>query len=172
MPPNPNGEVVAVEFYNRTLDHYFMSTNPGRDQRSRLRACTVGWERTGLRFLVYDDPAPGTSPGVPLLPRCRRTATRISIPASPAECAATAAAHPVDWIYESPNVFYVRLPDTTSGACPTGTQPGVPLLQRATTNHRYTTEIVIRNEMASSAIWTAEGYGPGPYYPIMCAVTQ
>ena len=43
--------------------------------------------------------------------------------ASPTECAQTAAAHPVDWIYESPNVFYVQLPDTATGVCPAGTMP-------------------------------------------------
>jgi hypothetical protein len=42
----------------------------------------------------------------------------------------------------------------------------------ATTNHRYTTEIVVRNELAATPGYTAEGYGPGPYYPIMCAVAQ
>ena len=29
--------------------------------------------------------------------------------------------------------------------------------------------IVTRNALAASPSWTAEGYGPGPYYPVMCA---
>jgi hypothetical protein len=167
---NPAGLVVAVEFYNRTLNHYFLSTNPIEiDNLDSGR--TVGWERTGLRFLVYDNAQPGTSP-VCRFYRAPAYGDSHFYSASPAECAATAAAHPVDWIYESPNVFYVKLPDATTGACAAGTIAVYRFFNSATTNHRYTTEIVIRNDMASSPAWIAEGYGPGPYYPIMCAVAQ
>ena len=80
--------------------------------------------------------------------------------ANPDECAATAAAHPVDWIYESPNVFYVQLPNTATGACPAGTRPVYRFFRSATTNHRYTMEIVVRNELAETSgldrrrLWT------------------
>ena len=80
----------------------------------------------------------------------RRSAIRISTRRVPSECAATAAAHPVDWIYESPAVFYVQVPDTTTGACPAGTRPVYRYFNAATTNHRYTTELVVRNELAAS----------------------
>ena len=92
--------------------------------------------------------------------------------ASPAECAATAAAHPVDWIYESPSVFYIQTPDTTTGVCAAGTTPVYRYFNSLTTNHRYTIERVIAAEMNSSYLWTPEGYGPGPYFPVMCAVLQ
>jgi lysyl endopeptidase len=167
---NPLGLVVATEFYNRTLDHYFLSTNPVEINNLDTGA-TVGWERTGLRFLVYDNPAPGTSP-VCRFYRAPAYGDSHFYSASPAECAATAAAHPVDWIYESPNVFYVQLPNTATGACPAGTRPVYRFFRAATTNHRYTMEIVVRNELGAAPGWTAEGYGPGPYYPIMCAVAQ
>jgi len=167
---NPLGLVVATEFYNRTLDHYFLSTNPVEINNLDTGA-TIGWERTGLRFLVYDNPAPGTSP-VCRFYRAPAYGDSHFYSASPAECAETAAAHPVDWIYESPNVFYAQLPDTATGACPAGTRPVYRFFRSATTNHRYTTEIVVRNELAATAGYTAEGYGPGPYYPIMCAVAQ
>ena len=167
---NPLGLVVATEFYNRTLDHYFLSTNPVEINNLDTGA-TIGWERTGLRFLVYDNPAPGTSP-VCRFYRAPSYGDSHFYSASPQECAATAAAHPVDWIYESPNVFYVQLPDTATGACPAGTRPVYRFFRSATTNHRYTTEVVVRNELAATPGYTAEGYGPGPYYPIMCAVAQ
>jgi len=167
---NPLGLIVATEFYNRTLDHYFLSTNPIEINNLDTGA-TIGWERTGLRFLVYDNPAPGTSP-VCRFYRAPAFGDSHFYSASPQECSATAAAHPVDWIYESPNVFYVQLPNTATGACPADTRPVYRFFRAATTNHRYTTEIVVRNELAATPGYTAEGYGPGPYYPIMCAVAQ
>ena len=55
------GKASAVEFYNAALDHYFLSTNPVEiDNLDSGR--TVGWVRTGLRFLVHSVPAAGTSP--------------------------------------------------------------------------------------------------------------
>ena len=129
---------------------------------------TVGWVRTGLRFLVYATPAAGTSP-VCRFYRAPAFGDSHFYSASPAECAATAVKHPVDWIYESPNVFYVQLPNTATGVCPTGTTAVYRFFNTVTTNHRYTTERFLRDEMDAAPQWTPEGYGPGPYYPIMCA---
>ena len=167
---NPNNLVAATEFYNRTLDHYFLSTNPVEIDKLDSGA-TVGWVRTGLRFLVYAKPAAGTSP-VCRFYRAPAYGDSHFYSASPGECAATAAAHPVDWIYESPAVFHVQVPDAATGACPAGTKPVYRYFNAATTNHRYTAELVIRNDSAASKVWTAEGYGPGPYYPVMCAAEE
>jgi hypothetical protein len=166
---NTQGKVSAVEFYNASLDHYFLSTNPVEiDNLDSGR--TVGWVRTGLRFLVYSVPAAGTSP-VCRFYRAPAFGDSHFYSASPAECASTAAAHPVDWIYESPSVFYVRLPNTATGVCPAGTVAVYRFFNGVTTNHRYTTEQVIRDQMNGQPQWTAEGYGPGPYFPIMCGET-
>ena len=164
---NPQDLVAATEFYNRALDHYFLSTNPVEIANLDSGA-TVGWVRTGLRFLVHANQAAGTSP-VCRFYRAPAFGDSHFYSASPGECAATAAAHPVDWIYESPAVFHVRVPDAATGACPAGTRPVYRYFNAATTNHRYTTELVVRNEIAASKAWTPEGYGPGPYYPVMCA---
>ena len=67
-------------------------------------------------------------------------------------------------------MFYVQLPNTATGACPAGTRAVYRFFHAQTTNHRYTTEITVRNDLATTPGWAAEGYGPGPYYPIMCAV--
>jgi hypothetical protein len=164
------GKVAAVEFYNAALDHYFLSTDPVEiDNLDSGR--TVGWVRTGLRFLVHSVPAAGTNP-VCRFYRAPAYGDSHFYSASPSECAETAAAHPVDWIYESPSVFYVRLPDTTTGACPAGTVAVYRFFNTSTTNHRYTTEQVIRDEMNIAPRWTAEGYGPGPFFPIMCGETS
>ena len=164
----PGGQVAATEFYNATLNHYFVSTNPVEIAKLDSGA-TVGWERTGLRFLVYNAPAPGTS-AVCRFYRAPAYGDSHFYSASPTECANTAAAHPVDWIYESPNVFYSTLPDTITGACPAGTSPVYRFFNVNTTNHRYTAELTLRNQLATTAGWVAEGYGPGPYFPVMCAV--
>lgn len=167
---NPGGVVVAVEFYHSGLDHYFISTNPVEiDNLDSGR--TVGWVRTGLRFLAYPTQVEGTSP-VCRFYREPAYGDSHFYSASPAECAATAAAHPVDWVYESPAVFYIQVPNAITGACAAGTTPVYRYFNAFTTNHRYTIERVIAGEMRSSPWWTAEGYGPGPYYPVMCAVLQ
>ncbi|MCC7327018.1 MAG: trypsin-like peptidase domain-containing protein [Burkholderiales bacterium] len=167
---NPDGLVAATEFYNQALDHYFLSTNPVEiDNLDSGR--TRGWQRTGLRFIVHERPTPGTGP-VCRFYRAPAYGDSHFYSASPSECAATAAAHPVDWVYESPSVFYVALPDATTGACPASTTPVYRYFNTLTTNHRYTTEIVVRNSLDASYGWVAEGYGPGPYLPVMCAVAS
>ena len=165
--PNPAGLVVAVEYYHRGLDHYFLSTNPAEIGKLDSGA-TKGWVRTGLSFLAYAAPAAGTNP-VCRFYRAPAFGDSHFYSASPAECAATAAAHPVDWIYESPNVFYLHLPDTATGACPAATRAVWRYFNALTTNHRYTVEAVVRDDLAASFWWTPEGYGPGPHYPVMCA---
>jgi lysyl endopeptidase len=165
---SPGGQVAATEFYNRTLDHYFLSTNPA-EIASLDSGATVGWERTGLRFLVFNAPVAGANP-VCRFYRAPAYGDSHFYSASPAECAKTAAAHPVDWIYESPNVFHAALPDEATGTCPAATTPVYRFFNVNTTNHRYTAELTIRDTLATSPGWVAEGYGPGPYFPVMCAV--
>ncbi len=166
---NPAGQVVAVEFYNKTLDHYFLSTDP-KEINDLDTGVHVGWERTGLRFLAYKTQVGNASP-VCRFYREPSIGDSHFYSASPSECADTAAAHPVDWIYESPNVFYILLPDQATGACPAGSQPLWRFFNTLTTNHRYTMEIVIRDQMrAKPSVWIPEGYGPDA--TIMCAATQ
>jgi hypothetical protein len=167
--PNPAGQVVAVEFYNKTLDHYFLSTDP-KEINDLDTGVHVGWERTGLRFLAYKTQVGNASP-VCRFYREPSIGDSHFYSASPSECAATAAAHPVDWIYESPNVFYILLPDQATGACPAGSLPLWRFFNTLTTNHRYTMEVVIRDQMrAKPSVWIPEGYGPDA--TIMCAASQ
>ena len=162
---NPSGTVVAVEFYNATLQHYFLSTNPG-EINDLDTGVHVGWVRTGFRFLAYATQVGGTNP-VCRFYRAPAYGDSHFYSASPAECAATALAHPVDWIYEGPNVFYIQLPDPASGACPTGTLPIWRFFNQVTTNHRYTADQGTRDDMrALPTVWIAEGYGPDAV--IMC----
>ncbi|MGH8802482.1 MAG: trypsin-like serine peptidase, partial [Casimicrobiaceae bacterium] len=54
-------EAVVVEFYNATLQHYFMTTNPP-EINDLDTGVHPGWERTGLRFLAYSASVAGANP--------------------------------------------------------------------------------------------------------------
>jgi hypothetical protein len=62
--------------------------------------------------------------------------------------------------------FYVALPDVTTGACPIGMISVYRLWNRTDSNHRYTTDLAVRDETLAKG-YIAEGYGPGPV--AMCA---
>jgi hypothetical protein len=62
--------------------------------------------------------------------------------------------------FESPEVMYVILPDTASGACPPQTTAVYRVWnQRADSNHRYTTDFALRAQMLGRG-YIGEGYGP------------
>jgi len=154
---NPSGTVVAVEFYNRALQHYFISAAPGEisDLDTGVHS---GWERTGFSFLAYASSVAGTNP-VCRFYRAPAYGDSHFYSADPTECANTAAQHPVDWIYESPNVFYIPLPNTTTGGCPANTLPIWRFFNQITTNHRYTADVATRDAMRGDpATWIPEGY--------------
>ncbi|HTP99558.1 MAG TPA: DUF1800 family protein, partial [Casimicrobiaceae bacterium] len=52
---------TAIEFYNPSLRHYFITAHP--EEAAALDAGTTvkGWVRTGGQFSVFSDPAPGLS---------------------------------------------------------------------------------------------------------------
>lgn len=124
-----NANVVsAIEYYNAPRDHYF--TTAYASEIAKLDAGYFsGWARTGQSFPVYlADPSTGDPPSG-LSPVCRY----YGLPeygldthffsASPAECAAVHEKWPAQWLLETPNAFYVYLPNMTDGSCPEGTVP-------------------------------------------------
>lgn len=164
------GEAVVVEYYDAGLDHYFITANPVEisDLDSGVHA---GWERTGLRFLAYQGPSAGANP-VCRFYRTPGFGDSHFYSASPSECQAVLdnpQKYP-GWTLESGSVFYIALPDTAGGACAAGTQPVWRFFNQLTTNHRYTTDHSVRDDMrADPATWVPEGYGPDSV--IMCAPT-
>ena len=63
------------------------------------------------------------------------------------------------FIYETPNAFYIAVPDLATGACPAGTIPVYRLWnQRADSNHRYTADPAAKALMLAKG-YVAEGYG-------------
>ncbi|MEP7328871.1 MAG: S8 family serine peptidase, partial [Betaproteobacteria bacterium] len=154
----------VIEYYNATLDHYFVSAAPL--EISALDAGKFpGWRRTGQSFNAYARATGGTSPVCRFyLPPSYGDSHFFS--ASTVECAKVRTQFPY-FAYEAPDVFHIDLPSTV-GACPEGDTPVYRLWnQRADTNHRYTTSIAIRNQMLAKGYY-AEGYGPQAV--AMCAV--
>ena len=158
VPPLP---VTAIEFYRAATDHYFISSLQP-DIEALDSGHFPGWARTGLKFSVYAVATAGANP-----------VCRIYIPPpgdshffSASLCAETLVKFPT-LILESPNVFYIALPDEITGACPAGTIPVYRVFNnRADPNHRYTTDRAIRDSMVAKG-YIAEGYGPD--IVIMCS---
>ncbi len=163
--------VTVIEYYNPALDHYFItSLQPDIDALDSGHF--FGWSRTGLTFRAFADAASG---GLGVNPVCRfyipPPADSHFFSAILAECAAVLAKIPTDpnysgFVYETPNAFYIAVPDTMTGACPAGTIPVYRLWnQRADSNHRYTADPATKALMLAKG-YVAEGYGPDAV--IMC----
>ncbi len=163
-PPGP-ATATAVEFYNTSLDHYFLTHIA--DEIAKLDAGTQikGWARTGQSFSIYAAAGAGTSP-----------VCRYYIPPGKgdshfygrgtAECNATGAANP-SFVNEDSQFFHVVLP--TLGVCPAGMQVVYRVFSaRLDANHRYMVDRAIRDQMVAKG-WTAEGDGAD--LVVMCAPT-
>ena len=170
LAPSAGAPSRAIEFYNATLDHYFISIDP-KEISDLDTGVHPGWARTGLGFNAYATAATGAN-----------AVCRFYIPpehgdshffsASSDECAAVLARSSTDpnysgYVYEAPNVFYIALPDLGTGACPMGTVAVYRLWNnRADSNHRYSTDPAVKAQMIARG-YVAEGYGPDSV--IMCA---
>jgi hypothetical protein len=131
FPAASPGTASVVEYYYAAADHYFITATP-----SEIAALDSnrfpGWLRTGLGFGAYAGPTAGANPV------CRYYIPPAShfYSASPAECALTGQRFP-SFVSEPNSVFYIALPDTTTGACPGGAAPIYRLFDnRADPNHR------------------------------------
>lgn len=168
MPLVPS--VKVVEFYNANLDHYFIS-NSAQEISDLDRGVHTGWVRTGLSFNAFASAWPGTNP-----------VCRFYIPpehgdshffsASGDECDDVLHSMQVDpnysgFVYESPDAFYIGLPNANTGACPAGTVKVYRLWNdRADSDHRFTTDAATKAAMVARGS-IAEGYGPDAV--AMCA---
>jgi len=148
----------VVEFYNALLDHYFLTINPAEAAGIDAGAAGPGWHRTARAFGGYAsrDSAPADA-----VPVCRFYGNVAAggpnshfYTADPAEC--VAVQQDPGWQFESV-AFYIRLP--AAGQCGAGTTPVLRNYNRrfaqADSNHRYTTDRVIYDEMTAIG-WAAE----------------
>jgi hypothetical protein len=154
----------AIEFYNASLDHYFI-TAAAPEIAALDSGTTVGWQRTGNAFNVYAQANASANAVCRFyIPPARGDSHFYS--ASSGECADVLAKFPF-FTYESSNVFHVATPDIATGACDADTVPVYRVWNgRADSNHRYTTSRSVRDLMVAAG-WIAEGYGPDAV--IMCA---
>jgi photosystem II stability/assembly factor-like uncharacterized protein len=150
--------IPVIEYYAQSLDHYFMATEAQPDIAALDSGAIPGWVRTGQTFRAFPGPTLGASPLCRFyIPPAYGDSHFFS--ASPAECARVQARFPF-FDLETPNAFYVYPPDA-AGTCAQGT---IPLYRvwdaRPDTNHRYTTDPSIREQMIARG-WLAEGSGIG-----------
>lgn len=174
-----SGTVDAVEYYHAELDHYFMTASPAEVaviDSGRFH----GWARTGHIFKVFPSAQPDS------IPVCRYyippekgnshffgvATVQSATPSSGDECRIIERANIfkneplLGFVKETANAFYVLPPDHGSGACSANYQPVYRLWnQRQDTNHRYTTDLAVRNQMVAKG-YASEGYGA--YGVVMC----
>ena len=172
MLPPPIAIIPVIEFYHAGFNHYFMSADPVEINALDTHYFT-GWERTGYQFYVYPT---GASAGGSINPVCRYYGLPSAgidshfYSASARECYQVNQFYGTEWQIESDNVFQINLPDTTTGACPSGTIPVYRVFNgKHDANHRYMTSTVVRAQMEAAG-WIREGYGPNA--TIMCAVNH
>jgi hypothetical protein len=153
LPPGP-GEAIAVEFYNSSLDHYFMTADPAEAAMLDAGVVVPGWQRTGFDFKVRTRDAGGG------LPACRFFGTPPFGPNShfftidPAECAEVMA-NPL-WTFEG---IAFRADPPVAGDCPPDHVPVVRLYndgKGGQANHRYLTSHSEAHLMEVQG-WTREG---------------
>ncbi len=154
--------VTVVEFYNASLDHYFITYVA--DEIAKLDNGTFkGWARTGLSFNAWAAAQGGTS-----------AVCRIYIPPGKGdghffgrdanECDGTMTKNPT-FILESSTFLYLYPPSL--GNCAAGQVPVYRVFSnRADANHRYTTSRTVRDQMVAKG-WLAEGDGADTV--VMCA---
>ena len=155
--------VLAVEYFNPLLNHYFVTASP-LEIAALDRGAFAGWQRSGRSFWVYPTSGPlpaGTTPVCRYYGRPEAGIDSHFYSASPAECAEVATLFGNAWQLESDDVFHVYLPAPLTGACPIGTSPLYRAFnQRADANHRYMTDPDVLTQMANYGGWIREGYGP------------
>jgi len=164
-PPN----ATVVEYYRADVDHYFMTASP-QEQAALDDGVLKGWTRTGQTFLAWTDAAHAPADAQPVCRYYGRPEAGLDshfYSAFTDECDEVAAKFPLAWQFESAAVFYIQVPDRTSGACPGATMPVYRVFDnRRDANHRYTTSTALRVTMQANG-WILEGIGPGGV--VMCA---
>jgi serine protease len=156
----PAGTASVVEFYDATLDHYLVTSDPV--EIATLDADALRWRRTGHVFYAWVDPAQAP-PGVLPQPVCRfyaGPAQQIDshwFSADPVECGAVLALGP-HWVLETSAAFWVEMPGV-DGQCRAGTLPVYRFFNnRRDANQRHTVDLSVKRAMINRA-WVPDGKG-------------
>lgn len=152
--------IEAVEYYNKDLDHYFVTAavaeitdlDSGRHR---------GWQRTGGTFAVF---AAGKSGGAGT-PVCRFYGLPSAgldshfYTADAEECAQIETRFNGAWQLETTNAFEIVLPNAAAPYCDSGTRPILRFWnQRTDSNHRFTTDQTVLPGMLQLG-YVIEGLG-------------
>jgi hypothetical protein len=161
--PSAQTTAYAFEYYNATLDHYFM-TAVQSDIDLLDSGLVTGWVRTGYAFKVYAQAVDGASPVCRIFTPPPHGDSHF-FSASPTACAEAMEQSPYS-VLETADAFYIDTPDA-SGNCPAGDAPVYSLWNhRADINHRFTTSWDVRQQMVAQG-YVPEGYGPNAV--MMCS---
>lgn len=148
----------SVEFYNSTLNHYFMTSENGEITYIEGGGAGPGWSRTGFAFNVLTAITSAYSTSAPA---CRFYGTPGVGPnshfytASAGECNQVKASP--GWTYEGLNFASIN---PSAGNCPAGTSPVYRTYNNRfpqnDSNHRYSTSLATLQSMAGAG-WVFEG---------------
>lgn len=169
-PVPPPTIVSIVEFYNASLDHYFITAS-AKEIADLDSGVHVGWQRTNESFRAYDVGSSGRTGRRPVCRAYGNPAAGLDshfYSASPQECVATLLNFGDDWLPEAAEVFQMELPDATSGACASDRVPVYRLWNgRTDSSHRFVKSLALRTQMIARG-FVSEGYGPNGV--VFCAL--
>ena len=135
---------TAVEWYNATLGHYFISSGPDEIRSVDSGGAGPGWVRTGGEFGTYlnANDAPGLSPVCRFYGTPGRGPNSHFYTPNATEC--DAVKRDPGWTYEGV-AFYIQ--EAHDGQCPAGTTPVYRSYNggaaRNDSNHRYTVDATV-----------------------------
>ena len=150
------GEPTAssIEYYNASLNHYFMTAYPEEAAMLDAGVLVPGWKRTGVEFAAYA----AAGDNINAVPVCRFFGTPGIGPnshfytANADECALVKQ-NP-KWTFEAV-AFFIPLP-SAPGTCATAAQavyrsfyPGATVSE---SNHRFLPDLTMHEKMAGSSI--------------------
>jgi hypothetical protein len=167
----PLQAATIVEFYNKDLDHYFI-TGYAPEIQALDGGVQKGWSRTGYSFETFDAGAAMLATSSPICRFYGNPAKGLDshfYSASPLECDDVKKKFPTEWLLEAEDLFRVHPVNVNTGACPAGTKAVYRLYnKRADVNHRYTTDAAIADAMLAKG-YVLEGNG-NPARPVaFCA---
>jgi hypothetical protein len=162
---------TIVEYYNKDLDHYFI-TGYAPEIQALDGGTLKGWARTGQSFQTFDA---GTAMFTSSSPVCRFYGNPAAgldshfYSASPLECDDVKKKFPTEWLLEAEDLFRVHPVNVNTGVCPSGTRAVYRLYnKRPDVNHRYTTDSAVVDAMLAKG-YVLEGNG-SPARPVaFCA---
>lgn len=157
----PHG-LVAVQFRHVLMDHYFVTANP--DEIASLdRREEAGWiwEGDGFRVFAPGVLLPGTVPVCRFYGRPEFGIDSHFVSANADECRGLEASADGAWLLESREVFRVRLPNPSTGACTDGDATRIFRLwnARLDSNHYFTNRKAFRDWYAEGRGYVSEGWG-------------